>query len=210
MKNLGVLHHFLGMHVQPSGDGLVLSQKQYMVELLDRTGMSECKPCFTLVDTNPEVASADDAPVTDASDFRSLAGALQWLTFTRPDIAYAVQQVFLHMYSPREPHLASLKRILRYICGTLDLGLLLRPSTTTDLVVYTDADWAVAWIRACHGHHRERSLMWGRTYARQKREAAGGAGSSARKEGTSVGSSARKEGMAKESARKEDMAKESD
>jgi hypothetical protein len=51
----------------------------------------------------------------------------------------------------------------------------------------------------CHGHHRERSLMWGRTYARQKREAAGGAGSSAYKEG-----------MTKESARKEGMAKQSD
>jgi hypothetical protein len=62
----------------------------------------------------------------------------------------------------------------------------------------------------CHGHHRERSLMWGRTYARQKRAAAGGAGSSARKEGTGAGSSARKEGMAKESARKKGMAKESD
>jgi hypothetical protein len=92
MKDLGVLHHFFGMHVQPSGDGL-LSQKQYMVELLDRVGMSECKPCLTLVDTNLKVASADGAPVTDASDFRSLVGALQWLTFTRPDIAYVVQQV---------------------------------------------------------------------------------------------------------------------
>jgi hypothetical protein len=61
-----------------------------------------------------------------------------------------------------------------------------------------------------YGHHRERSLMWGRTYVRQKRKAAGGAGSSARKEGTCAGSSARKEGMAKESARKEGMAKESD
>jgi len=45
----------------------------------------------------------------------SLAGALQYLTFTRPDIAYAVQQVCLHMHDPREPHLAALKRILRYI-----------------------------------------------------------------------------------------------
>jgi hypothetical protein len=62
---------------------------------------------------------------------------------------------------------------------------------------------------SCHGHHRERSLMWGRTYARQKREAAGGAGSIAHKEGTGAGSSARKEGMAKESACKEGMAKES-
>jgi len=142
MKDLGVLHHFLGMHVQPSGDGLLLSQKQYMVELLDRAGMSECKPCLSPVDTNPKVAAADGAPVTNASDFHSLAGALQWLTFTRPDIVYAVHQVCLHMHDPRESHLAALKRILRYICDTLELGLLLRPSTAHDLVIYTDADWA--------------------------------------------------------------------
>jgi hypothetical protein len=141
MKDLDVLYHFLGMHVQPSGDGL-LSQKQYMVELLDRAWMSECKPCLTLVDTNLKVASADGAPVTDASEFCSLAGALQWFTFTRPDIAYVVRQVCLHMHSPREPHLAALKQILRYIRGTLYLDLLLRPSIATDLVVYTDADWA--------------------------------------------------------------------
>jgi len=47
------------------------------------------------------------------------------------------------MHDPREPHLAALKRILRYIRGTLHLGLLLRPSTQSDLLVYTDADWAV-------------------------------------------------------------------
>ena len=118
------------------------SQRQYMLDILDRAGMADCKPCSTPVDTNPKVAAADGAPVDDASDFRSLAGALQYLTFTRPDIAYAVQQVCLHMHDPRAPHLAALKRILRYVCGTLDLGLLLRPSSSTDLVVYTDADWA--------------------------------------------------------------------
>jgi len=142
MKDLGALHHFLGMQVQRSGDGLLLSQRQYMLDILDRAGMTECKPCSTPVDTNPKVAAADGAPVSDATDFRSLAGALQYLTFTRPDIAYAVQQVCLHMHDPREPHLAALKRILRYVRGTLHLGLLLRPSTSTDLVVYTDADWA--------------------------------------------------------------------
>ena len=67
---------------------------------------------------------------------------MQYLTFTRPDIAYAVQQVCLYMHDPREPHLAALKRILRYIRGTLHLGLHLRPSTLDDLVVYSDADWA--------------------------------------------------------------------
>jgi len=130
------------MHVQRCGDGLLLSQRQYMLEILDRAGMAECKPCSTPVDTNPKVAAADGAPVSDPTDFRSLAGALQYLTFTRPDIACVVQQVCLHMHDPREPHLAALKQILRYVRGTLHLGLLLRPSSSTHLQVYTNADWA--------------------------------------------------------------------
>ncbi|GJY40966.1 ribonuclease H-like domain-containing protein [Tanacetum coccineum] len=71
-----------------------------------------------------------------------LAGSLQYLTFTRPDISYAVQQVCLHMHDPREPHFSALKRILRYVCGTLEYGLQLFSSSTTDLVAYSDADWA--------------------------------------------------------------------
>jgi hypothetical protein len=67
---------------------------------------------------------------------------LQYLTFTRPDIAYAVQQVCLHMHDPRESHLTAMKRILRYLRGTPDYGLLLCRSRPTDLAVYTDADWA--------------------------------------------------------------------
>lgn len=113
------------MHVQHTE--LYLSQRQYMLDILDRAGMRDCKPCTTPVDINPKL-STDGDPVSDATDFRSLAGALQYLTFTRPDISYAVQQICLHMHDPREPHLAALKRILRYIRGTLDLGLLVRPS----------------------------------------------------------------------------------
>ncbi|GJY72403.1 ribonuclease H-like domain-containing protein [Tanacetum coccineum] len=71
----------------------------------------------------------------------SYASSLQYLTFTRPDISYAVQQVCLHMHDPREPHYSDLKRILRYVCGTLDYGLQLFSSTTLDLVAYSDADW---------------------------------------------------------------------
>ncbi|WVZ89823.1 hypothetical protein U9M48_036181, partial [Paspalum notatum var. saurae] len=115
---------------------------QYMLDILAQAGMSECKPCITPVDTSSKLSGAEGALVQDATDFRSLAGALQYLIFTRPDIAYAVQQVCLHMHAPRESHLAALKSILRYIRGTLDLGLLLRPSASPDLVVYSDADWA--------------------------------------------------------------------
>jgi hypothetical protein len=112
-----------------------------MLDILARVGMSKCKLCTTPVDTNPKLFAEIGPPVQDASDFRSLAGALQYLTFTRPDIAYAVQQVCLRMHEPREPHPAALKRILRYIRLTLHLGLLLRSSSSGDLTVYSDADW---------------------------------------------------------------------
>jgi hypothetical protein len=112
-----------------------------MLEILDRAGMADCKSCTTPVDLNPKL-SAEGDPIADPTDFRSLAGALQYLTFTRPDISYAVQQVCLHMHHPKESHLAALKRILRYVRGTLHMGLLIRPSSQQELVVYTDADWA--------------------------------------------------------------------
>ena len=67
-------------------------------------------------------------------------GALQYLTFTRPDLTYAVQQVCLHMHDPRESHLTVLKCLLRYVRGTVGFGLVLHRSPTSELVVYTDVD----------------------------------------------------------------------
>jgi hypothetical protein len=114
MTDMGPLHHFLGLSVERRADGLFLAQKQYMLDILDRAGMSACKPCSTPVDTQAKL-SADGVPVADPTQFRSIAGALQYLTFTRPDIAYAVQQICLHMHDPKEPHLTAMKRILRYV-----------------------------------------------------------------------------------------------
>jgi hypothetical protein len=114
--------------------------------------MSNCKPCSTPVDTQAMTSSDMGAPVSDPTAYRSLAGALQYLTFTRPDIAYVVQQVCLHMHDPREPHLTAAMRILRYLKGTLHYGFLLCRASTLDLVVYTDADCA-----GCPDTHRSTS-----------------------------------------------------
>jgi hypothetical protein len=104
--------------------------------------MADYKPCTTPVDLQAKLAGDSGPPVEDASQFHSIAGALQYLTFARPDIAYAVQQICLYMHDPREPHLTAMKRILHYLQGTLDYSLLLCRSSGSDLVVYTDADWA--------------------------------------------------------------------
>ncbi|GJS53176.1 ribonuclease H-like domain-containing protein [Tanacetum coccineum] len=94
----------------------------------------------------------EGSPVTDPTLYRSLAGALQYITFTRIDLSYAVQQLCLYMYDPREPHLNAMKRILRYLRGTTDLGLQLFRSTTSQLIAYSDADWA-----GCPAMHRSTS-----------------------------------------------------
>jgi hypothetical protein len=97
--------------------------------------------CSTHVDTQEKPSKNNGLLVTDTTSYRSLTGALQYLTFSRSDIAYVVQQVCLHMHTPREPHLTTLKRILCYLHDSLDYGLILRPPPTSKLVVYTDADW---------------------------------------------------------------------
>jgi hypothetical protein len=142
MKDLGPLHFFLGVAVQHHKNSMFLSQRQYILDILGRHGMSDCNPCSTPVDTCAKISAEVGPPVADPTAYRNLAGALQHLTFTRPDIAYAVQQVCLHMHDPRKTHLVAAKRILRYLQGTLNLGLVIPRTAPSQLVVYMDADWA--------------------------------------------------------------------
>nr|GEU91966.1 ribonuclease H-like domain-containing protein [Tanacetum cinerariifolium] len=141
MTDLGPLNYFLGISVTRDFSGLFLPYKKYAVEILEKAHMVTCNPCRTPIDTESKL-SADGDPVSDPTLYRSLVGPLQYLTFTRPDISYAVQQVCLYMHDLREPYFSALKRIPRYVQGTLDYGFKLFSSSTTDLVAYFDADWA--------------------------------------------------------------------
>lgn len=103
--------------------------------------MSNCKSSSTPVDTKSKLGAASGTPFTDPYHYRSLAVALQYLTFTRPDISYAVQQICLFMHNPMDVHMHALKRIVHYFKGTLSYNLHLYPSSTSTLISYTDADW---------------------------------------------------------------------
>ena len=144
LKDMGPVHYFLGIQVQRNDRGFFLQQQQYALDLLDRAGMRDCRPCDTPIDTAGKLSSEAGSPLntSDASDYRSLVGALQYLTMTRPDLQYAVQQACLHMHAPTTAHQALVKRILRYIRGTSTLGLHLRRSNNSNIVAYSDADWA--------------------------------------------------------------------
>jgi hypothetical protein len=79
--------------------------------------MSYCHPTTTTttVDTVPKLTAEVGSPIADPSQYHGLASALQYLTFTRPDIAYVVQQICLHMHDPRDQHLTLVKRVLWYL-----------------------------------------------------------------------------------------------
>lgn len=142
MKDLGRIHSFLGVSIKYNEKGMFLNQSHYAEEIIKRAGMSNCKPCATPVDMKSKLSADEGKRVSDATEYRSLAGALQYLTFTRPDISYAVQQICLFMHDPRESHLLALKRVIRYLQGTKAMGLQLLKGQSMKLTAYTDADWA--------------------------------------------------------------------
>ena len=102
--------------------------------------MLNCKPATASIDTKAKVSALEGSPAPDAAFYRSIVGTLQYLTLTRPDLQYAVQQVCLHMHAPRDSHWTLVRRILRYIRGTMSLGLTLTASASADLVAYSDVD----------------------------------------------------------------------
>nr|GEV66360.1 hypothetical protein [Tanacetum cinerariifolium] len=92
--------------------------RKYVVKILEKTHMVDCNSSRTLIDTESKLG-ADGDLISDPTLYRSLASSLQYLTFTRPDISYAIQLVCLYTHDHRGPHFSALKRILWYIHGTL-------------------------------------------------------------------------------------------
>uniref|UniRef100_A0A453D0W1 Reverse transcriptase Ty1/copia-type domain-containing protein n=1 Tax=Aegilops tauschii subsp. strangulata TaxID=200361 RepID=A0A453D0W1_AEGTS len=101
MSDLGDIHHFLGVNVTRNSSGLFLYQQQYLLEILDRANMLNCNPISTPIDTKAKPSAFDGDPLSNPTHYRSLAGALKYLTLTRPDISYVVQQACLFMHAPR-------------------------------------------------------------------------------------------------------------
>lgn len=150
MKDMGKLTYFLGLQIDYNAEGdISLSQKKYAKELLHKAGMSSCRPCLTPSKPHTQVLQSEGTLLSDPSLYRRVVGALQYLTFTRPDLSYAVNFVCQYMTAPTELHWLLVKRILRYIQGTLDHGLKFF-SGPWQLHALSDADWprAVNTIRS--------------------------------------------------------------
>ena len=141
IKDLGNLQFFLGIQITLVSHGLFLSQSQYIHELLVKTDMLESKPCDTPCLPYQRMLKDDGVPFDNLTLYRSVVGALQYLTFTRPDIAFSVHQVCQFMQRPMVSHFVAVKRILRYLKGTAAYGINFKHGSL-DLHAFSDADWA--------------------------------------------------------------------
>ena len=106
--------------------------------------MAECKPCVTPMEERLKLTKASTAASVDATLNRSIIDGLRYLAHTRPDIAFAVGYVSRFMEDPREDHWAAVKRLLRYVKGTMD-QVIIFPKTSESglqLTVFSDADMA--------------------------------------------------------------------
>jgi histone deacetylase 1/2 len=142
LKDLGDLHYFLGIEVKRGNSNLILTQERYANDILKRSGMEKCKPIDTPLSSTQKlsVESGDRLGLDDSTRYRSLVGALQYLTLTRPDISFAVNKVCQFLHAPTTVHWSAMKRILWYIRGTINLGLRIGRSKSMLVSAFSDAD----------------------------------------------------------------------
>ncbi|KAG7534176.1 Integrase catalytic core [Arabidopsis thaliana x Arabidopsis arenosa] len=142
LKDPTDLTYFLGIEATRTSKGLHLMQRKYIIDLLVKTNMLDAKPVSTPMAPLPKLTLSSGTPLDDAAQFRMVLGSLQYLAFTRPDIAFVVNRLSQFMHRPTDLHWQAAKRILRYLAGTVSHGIFLRANTPMTLHAFSDADWA--------------------------------------------------------------------
>ncbi|RVW56409.1 Retrovirus-related Pol polyprotein from transposon RE2 [Vitis vinifera] len=123
-------------------EGVVMSQMKYALDILEEIGMLECKLVDTPMNPNVKLVPGQGEPLRDPGRYRRLVGKLNYFTITRPDISFPVSVVSQFLQSPCNNHWDAVIRILRYIKGIPGQGMLYEDRGHTQIVGYTDADWA--------------------------------------------------------------------
>jgi transposase InsO family protein len=142
MSDLGLLHYYLGLEVTQSEAGITICQSAYAAKILESAGLTGCNPSHTPMEQRLKLSKQSSAPTVDPTRYRSIVGSLRYLVNSRPDLAYAVGYVSRFMEKPTAEHLTAVKRVLRYVAGTLHYGCHYPRMKEARLVGYSDSDMA--------------------------------------------------------------------
>ncbi|WJX39555.1 DNA helicase [Trifolium repens] len=145
MTDLGELSYFLGMEFAKTSRGCFLHQKKYVADILKRFHMSNCNPTITPMETGVKLSKNTDDELADSTLYKQIIGSLRYLCNTRIDLCHSVGLLSRFMDQPRMCHLTATKRVLRYVKGTNDHGILIpnkkNSSKKLEAYGYSDLDW---------------------------------------------------------------------
>jgi hypothetical protein len=144
MTDLGKMKYFLGIEVVQNRQGIFICQHKYASDILDRFGMKECNKVCSPIVPGSKLIKDEKGKAVDATEYKRIIGCLMYLLATRPDLTFSVCLAARYMERPTEMHLASVKRILRYLKGTLSFGMMYRSNVGQNLIMqgWTDSDYA--------------------------------------------------------------------
>ena len=141
IKDLGLLHYFLGMEVSYVNEGIVLTQHKFTKDLLQIQHFPH-KPVHTPLPLQCKLSTEDPHDFSDPTLYRTLVGKLNFLSHTRPDLAFATQLLSQFMQNPKQSHFDALLHVLQYINTTAGQGILLKGEAHLSLQAFSDSDWA--------------------------------------------------------------------
>jgi hypothetical protein len=141
MTDLGKMRHFLGVEVIQDSQGIFMCQHRYAKEILERFGMKNSNAVCSPMVTGTKLSKHDQGNEVDPTQFKQNIGSLMYLTATRPDLMFAVNMIARFMEHPVETHMTAAKRILRYLKGTIELGILYKRGESKKLIAYSDSDY---------------------------------------------------------------------
>ncbi|GKA99146.1 retrovirus-related pol polyprotein from transposon TNT 1-94 [Tanacetum coccineum] len=142
MSLMGEMKFFLGLQIHQSPRGIFINQAKYTLEILKKHGMEKGQSIGTPMATKPKLDADLSGEPVDQTDYRSKIGSLMYLTSSRPDIVQAVCYCARYQARPTEKHLKEVKRIFRYLRGTINMGLWYPKDSGFELTAFSDADHA--------------------------------------------------------------------
>ncbi|KAD4584618.1 hypothetical protein E3N88_22219 [Mikania micrantha] len=142
MSDLGLLSYYLGLEVSQGNQGIKITQTNYARKILKLAGLAECNPTKFPMEPGLRLTKEDDSREVNATEYRKIIGCLRYLTHTRPDLLYAVGYTSRYMQTPRVTHQQAVKHILRYIKGSINLGICYPRGGEGTLMGYSDSSYS--------------------------------------------------------------------
>ena len=139
---MGELNYFLGLQIKQTNDGIFVNQAKYCKELIKRFGMENSKHLATPMNTSCYLDKDESGQPVDPKQYRGMIGSLLYLSASRLDIMFSVCICARFQSDPKFSHLMAVKRIIRYLLGTVSLGLWYAKNSLCNLVGYSDSDFA--------------------------------------------------------------------